>query len=98
MNSLRPTGFEKSTKTVRLSTSLWSRLPATKTATMRPKRLTATRPKSRIMRSPWPRLRLASQRLATIMPRAKRTITARMRSRTVSLNVLRAMASVWFTR
>ena len=61
MNSLRETGLEKMMKTVRFSTSLRTRLAATKAATISPKRLIATRPKSLIMRSSWPRLMLASQ-------------------------------------
>jgi len=44
------TGFEKMMNTVRFSTSLRTRLAATKAATIRPKKLTATRPKSLIMR------------------------------------------------
>ena len=51
MNSARETGLEKMMKTVRFSTSLRTRLAATKAATMSPNRLTATRPKSLIMRS-----------------------------------------------
>ena len=51
MNSLRETGLEKMMKTVRFSTSLRTRLAATKAATISPKRLIATRPKSLIMRS-----------------------------------------------
>ena len=93
MNSARPTGLEKRMKTVRFSTSLCSRLAATNTATSTPNAVTATRPKSIIRRPCWPRLMLASQRLATIIARAKRTTTSSTRSRIVSLNVLRATAT-----
>jgi len=97
MNAARLTGFEKSTNTVRFSTSLWMSPAAMNAATTRPKKVTATRPKSFITRPSSPRLMLPSQRLATIISRAKRTMTASTRSRIVSLNVLRAMAPVCLT-
>ena len=97
MNALRLTGFENSTKTVRFSTSLCTRPAATNTATMSPKKVTATRPKSIIIRPCSPRLMLPSQRPPTIISRAKTTMTARMRSRIVSLKVFTAMATTWFT-
>ena len=75
MNAPRPTGLEKSTNTVRFSTSLCTRPAATNTATMSPKKVTATRPKSFIMRPCSPRLMLPSQRPPTIMRRAKTTMT-----------------------
>ena len=50
MKAARLTGLEKSTKTVRFSTSLCTSPAATNTATIRPKPVTATSPKSFIMR------------------------------------------------
>ena len=97
MKAARLTGLEKSTKTVRFSTSLCTSPAATNTATMSPKNVTATRPKSFIMRPCSPRLMLPSQRPPTIMMRAKTTMTASTRSRIVSLNVFTAMATTWFT-
>ena len=97
MNAVRLTGLEKITNTVRFSTSLCTRLAATKTATMSPKPVTATRPKSIIMRPCWPRLMLPSQSPPTIIRRANTTMTARTRSRMVSLNVLTAIAASCFT-
>ena len=97
MKAVRLTGLEKSTNTVRFSTSLCTRPAATNTATIRPKPVTATRPKSVIMRPCWPRLMLPSHSPATIIRSANTMITASTRSRIVSLNVLRAMASVWLT-
>ncbi len=91
------TGLEKSTKTVRFSTSLCTRLAAMKTATMSPKNVTATRPKSFIMRPCCPRLMLPSQRPPTIMISANTTMTASTRSRIVSLNVFTAMATTCLT-
>ena len=67
MNAARLTGLEKSTNTVRFSTSLCTSPAATKTATMSPKPVTATRPKSFIMRPCSPRLMLPSQRPPTII-------------------------------
>ena len=98
MNAALLTGFEKSTNTVRFSTSLWTRLAAMNTATIRPKPVTATRPKSFIMRPCSPRLMLPSQRPPAIITRANTTITASTRSRIVSLNVLDAMATSCFTQ
>ena len=96
MNAARLTGLLKSTKTVRFSTSLCTRLAATKTATMTPKKVTATRPKSFIIRPCSPRLMLPSQRPPAIMISAKTTMTARTRSRIVSRKVLAAIAKTWF--
>ena len=93
MNAERLTGFEKSTNTVRFSTSLCTMPAATNTATMRPKPVTATRPKSVIMRPCSPRLMLPSHSPAAIISRANTTMTASTRSRMVSLNVLTAMAT-----
>ena len=98
MNAARLTGLLKSTNTVRFSTSLCTRLAAMKTATMSPKKVTATSPKSFIIRPCSPRLMLPSHRPPAIMISAKTTMTASTRSRIVSLNVLAAMASTWFTR
>ena len=97
MNAARLTGLLKSTKTVRFSTSLCTRLAAMNTATMSPKKVTATSPKSFIMRPCSPRLMLPSQSPPAIMIRAKTTMTASTRSRIVSLKVLAAMARTWFT-
>ena len=97
MNAARLTGLEKSTNTVRFSTSLCTRLAATNTATMSPKPETATRPKSLIMRPCSPRLMLPSQRPPAIISSAKTTMTASTRSRIVSLNVLIVMATSCFT-
>ncbi len=97
MNAARLTGLVNSTNTVRFSTSLCTRLAAMNTATMRPKNVTATRPKSFIMRPCSPRLMLPSQSPPAIMTRANTTMTASTRSRIVSLKVLTAMARTWFT-
>ena len=82
---------------MRFSTSLCTRPAATNTATISPKPVTATRPKSFIIRPCWPRLMLPSHRPATIMMSANTMMTASTRSRIVSLNVLIAMATIWFT-
>ena len=67
------------------------------TATISPKKVTATRPKSFIMRPCSPRLMLPSQSPPAIITRANTTMTASTRSRIVSLKVLMAMATTWFT-
>jgi hypothetical protein len=64
---------------------------------MSPNAETATRPKSFIIRPCSPRLMLPSHKPPAIISRANTTMTARMRSRIVSLKVLMAMAVSWFT-
>ncbi len=98
MKAARPTGLLNSTNTVRFSTSLCTSPAAMNTATMSPKKVTATSPKSFIMRPCSPRLMLPSQSPPAIITRANTTITASTRSRIVSRKVLTAIAATRLTR